>query len=153
MEDCVRRLSWLAIPVLAGLAWGCGDSTGVTEADLVGTWNATAFKFSDFGDPVMDFDVIGMGGSAQIVINANGTYTVTITIPNVGPDVATGTWVLQGSDILILTQTGDRDDGESVGDDAHGTQHRPDLRLRKRGDSGPAQRDVREGLSGRRPTA
>jgi hypothetical protein len=107
MEDCVRRLSWLAIPVLAGLVWGCGDSTGLTEADLVGTWNATAFKFSDFGDPVMDFDVIGMGGSAQIVIAANGTYTVTITIG--AADVSTGTWVLQGSNVLILTQTGETD--------------------------------------------
>jgi hypothetical protein len=107
MEDLVRRLSWVAIPVLVGLAWGCGDSTGVTEADLVGTWNATAFKFSDFGDPVMDFDVIGIGGSAQIVIAANGAYTVTLTIPNVPPDVATGTWVLQGSNVLILTQTGE----------------------------------------------
>ncbi len=108
----MRRLSWLAIPLLAGLAWGCGDSTGVTEADLVGTWNATAFKFSDFGDPVMDFDVIGMGGSVQIVIAANGDYTVTTTIPGVGPDVATGTWVLQGGDLLILTGTGETDGTE-----------------------------------------
>jgi hypothetical protein len=102
----MQRLSWLAIPVIAGLAWGCGDSTGVTEADLVGTWHATAFKFSDFGDPVMDFDVIGMGGSVDIVINGNGAYSVVITLPQIPPDTVSGTWVLQGNDLLILTETG-----------------------------------------------
>jgi len=114
MEDSVRRLSWLAIPILAGLAGGCGDSTGVTEADLVGTWNATAFKFSDFGDPVMDFDVIGMGGSVEMAINANGTFTLTVTIPGPGPQVTDGTWVLQGDDVVIFTGTGETDGMETT---------------------------------------
>ena len=105
----MRRLRWLTIPLLAGLVWGCGDSTGVTEADLVGTWNATAFKYSDFGDPVMDFDIIGMGGSVQIMIAANDAYTVTVTIPLVGPQVINGTWVLQSGNKLILTDAGETD--------------------------------------------
>jgi hypothetical protein len=114
MEDFVRRVSWFAIPVLAGLAWGCGDSTGVTGADLVGTWNATAFEFSDFGDPVMDFDVIGMGGSVEIVINGNGAFTVTVTLPQIPPEVTSGTWVLQGDDLLIFTETGETDGMEMM---------------------------------------
>jgi hypothetical protein len=99
----------LAIPVIAGLAWGCGDSTGVTQADLVGTWHATAFKFSDFGDPVMDFDVIGMGGAVDMVFNGNGAYEIVTSIPLVPPDTLSGTWVLQGNDLLVLTETGSAD--------------------------------------------
>jgi hypothetical protein len=94
---------------MVGLAWGCGDSAGVTEADLIGTWNATAFKFSDFGDPVTDFDVMLIGGSVQIVIAANGAYTVTITIPQVPPEVTDGTWALQGNNLLVLTESGSSD--------------------------------------------
>jgi hypothetical protein len=100
----------VAMPFLLGCAVGCDDSAGVAETDLVGTWEATAFKFSDFGDPVMDVDVIGMDGSVTMTVNADRTFTLTVTI--VGPEVTNGTWELQGDDLLILTDSGEVDGSE-----------------------------------------
>ena len=84
-----KRLA--AIPLLSGLGLACSDTTAVTETDLVGTWSAIAFKFSDFGDPVMDFDVIGIGGSATASFTASGAYQLILTI--IAPDTTTGTYV------------------------------------------------------------
>jgi hypothetical protein len=81
----------------------------VTEDDLIGTWNATEFVFSDFGDPVTDFDVLAEGGSVTMVIRADGTFTLTFTIGGLEPDVVDGTWDLQGDDVLILTEEGEVD--------------------------------------------
>jgi hypothetical protein len=100
-----RRLA--AIPLLIGLGLACSDNTGVTETDLVGTWSAIAFKFSDFGDPVMDFDVIGIGGSATASFVAGGAYQIIVTI--IAPDTTAGTWTLQGTKTLILTSAGGTD--------------------------------------------
>lgn len=102
-----RKLA--AIPLLIGLGVACSDTTGITEADLVGTWNATAFKFSDFGNPVMDFDVIGIGGSATATFAAGGAYQIAVSI---FPDTLTGTWALQGTNTLILAQAGVTDTTE-----------------------------------------
>jgi hypothetical protein len=90
---------WVVAPLVAGLALACGDDVAVE--DLVGTWNATEFVFSDFGDPVTDFDVLAMGGAVSIVIEADGTYTITFTMPESEPEVDTGTWDLDG-DVLTF---------------------------------------------------
>ena len=95
----------LAIPLLIGLGVSCGDD--VKEADLVGTWAATQFVFSDFGDPVTDFDVIDSGGEITIVIRANNTYTITFTMPGSAPEVDDGTWALDGSVLTFDAGTAD----------------------------------------------
>lgn len=97
-----------AIPVAVCLAAACSDA-GVVEADLVGTWAATQFEFrATSGDPVVTFDFIQNGAAVTIVINATGTYQVTVTPAGGGaPDVESGTWTLDGGDLLILTATGD----------------------------------------------
>lgn len=94
--------------LLAG-ALGVACESGVTEDDLIGTWNATEFVFSDFGDPVTDFDVLAEGGSVTMGIRADGTFTLTFTIGGLEPDVVDGTWDLQGDDVLILTEEGEVD--------------------------------------------
>jgi len=86
-------------PLVAGLALACGSD--VAEEDIVGTWNATEFVFSNFEDPVTDFDVIAMGGDLSIVIRANGTYTLTVSLPFADPEVIDGDWVLNGG-VLTL---------------------------------------------------
>jgi len=100
----MRGRMWSSLALAAAVAVGCSDSTGVTNTDLVGTWAASEFVFSDFADPVTDFDVIGMGGGATIVIRADSTFTTTITLPFSDPLVANGTWKLQGDKTLILTE-------------------------------------------------
>jgi hypothetical protein len=98
-----KRWSALALVVAVGVA--CSDSTAPAVDELVGTWNATEFTFSDFGDPVMDFDVIASNGSAQIVFRADSTYTYTITLPFSEPAVASGKWTLNGGK-LTITESG-----------------------------------------------
>jgi hypothetical protein len=106
----MRSKVWGALLLLGGLSLACGDSTGLTEDDLTGTWNATEFVFSDFEDPVTDFHVVPGGGSVTMVIRADGTFTITITLGGLPPDVVNGTWELQGGDVLVITEDGEVDD-------------------------------------------
>ena len=96
---------WVVAPLVAGLALACGSD--VAEEDIVGTWNATGFVFSNFEDPVVDFDVIAMGGDVTIVIRADGTYTITFTMPESQPEVDDGTWVLDGDQLTFDAGTVD----------------------------------------------
>jgi hypothetical protein len=102
----MRYSGWTVVPLLTGLMLACSDSTGVTDTDLVGTWKASEFTFSDFGDPVMDFHVIEPGGSATMVIGADKTYMLIVTMPVSLPDTTTGTWALPTSSRLVLTEAG-----------------------------------------------
>jgi len=99
-----RCLLWVMPLLLLGAA--CSDST-VPEADLVGTWNATAFVFSDFGDPVTDFDVIDEGGTVTIVIRADDTFTITFTIPGSAPETDGGAWSVDGDRLVFDAGTVD----------------------------------------------
>jgi hypothetical protein len=101
----MRSKVWGMIALVGALTLACSDSTGVTEDALIGTWNATEFVFSDFEDPVTDFDVLGEDGSVEMEIRANGTYTITINL-GFGAETLDGTWELQGDDLLILTEEG-----------------------------------------------
>jgi hypothetical protein len=94
--------------VVGGLGLACSE-TNVAEADLVGTWNATAFEFSDFGDPVTDFDVLLNGGSVTMVIRADGTFTISMAVGAFEPDVIDGTWELQDGNTLVITEDGEVD--------------------------------------------
>jgi hypothetical protein len=95
--------------LVAGLAPACGDSTSVTGDDLLGTWTATEFVFSDFEDPVTDFDVIQVGGDVTMVVRADGTFTITVAIPFAAPEVQDGTWELQDGNVLVITEQGQVD--------------------------------------------
>lgn len=99
-----RSLLW-AIPLLL-LGVACSDST-VPEADLVGTWNATAFVFSDFNDPVTEFDVVAEGGTVTIAIRADNTFTLTFTIPGSAQESESGAWSVSGDRLLFDEGTAD----------------------------------------------
>ena len=98
----MRRRGLTAVPLLLGLGVAfCVDPGDVTQGNLVGTWEADAFVFSDFGNPVTEVDVIGRGGSATITFGANGTYQLTFTV--VEPVIESGRWELVGARQLNLT--------------------------------------------------
>jgi len=67
---------------------GCSGGTptgpeGITLDDLAGTWNATEFVYGQqaLGPAVPDFDLIAEGGSATLVIQSNGRFTLTTVDP------------------------------------------------------------------------
>jgi hypothetical protein len=89
------------------------SETGIEVVDLVGVWDATKFEFEETtGDPVVTVDLITMNFTVTIEINEAGTYEITTTFLGGEPQVESGTWVLEGGDLLIMTAS-----GETVGDE------------------------------------
>jgi hypothetical protein len=131
---------WVVAPLVAGLALACGSD--VAEEDIVGTWNATDFVFSNFEDPVVDFDVIVMGGDVTIVIRADGTYTITFTMPESEPEVDDGTWVLDGDQLTFDAGTVDESAFDVSLDGNTLTIHGEDLEFDFGDGDEPAQLDA-----------
>jgi hypothetical protein len=49
--------------------------------DLAGTWEITEFSMTSAGDPAVTFDLIALGGSAHLGLQASGNFTGTAVIP------------------------------------------------------------------------
>lgn len=95
-----------SLVLLLGAAVACGeDSAGPSQDDIVGTWEATVMEFVSVSAPVDTVDLIADGGSATLVLAANGTYTFTVTPVGDPPDVQTGTWEL-GGEVMTVSPTG-----------------------------------------------
>lgn len=99
--------------ILAGalavmLTTACSDSTDpgdVTGADLVGTWDATSAVFTpDAGGTAID--VVLLGATFEITLNAEGGYTATfIEQPGGTPELEIGTYTVANG-VLTLTPVG-----------------------------------------------
>lgn len=94
-----------------GLA-GCGDDDpsgpgGISTADLAGTWNATAFEYSQagVGPAVPSYDIVAEGGSATLVIQADGSFTLTTVDPGAGSESMPGVLGFdpEAEDFLLVT--------------------------------------------------
>lgn len=79
--------------------------TNLTMDNIAGNWVATTANFSgaDF------FDIIAEGGTAKLVIQSNGRFTFTITLPEEPNNVSTGQL---GFDEQWLAISFDTDPGE-----------------------------------------
>ena len=87
--------------VVAAAAAGCGsDSTGPSPDTLAATWNATQTQFISVTNPAQMADVVGMGGSVRLTLNANNTFTMTTMMPGHPMEQMSGTW---SSSIDVLT--------------------------------------------------
>lgn len=88
--------------LLAAVTIGCSDSTGpATPADLVGTWVATAWMFTNTTDTTQSVDVITMGATFSLTFTET-TMSATITIPNLGTETFEGTYTISGNQITVL---------------------------------------------------
>ncbi len=110
----MRLMRTLSTTVLAAaLVVGCNDSTdpdpgNVSQDDLAGVWTATQFLLTSTDDPAMSVDMIALGATFTLTINADGTYSEAGLFPGNPPEVenGSGTYVIQGTNI-ILTETDD----------------------------------------------
>ncbi len=95
------------VAVTAGLV-ACGSSsTGPDPATLVGTWQATQAQLVAVSNASITIDLVNdLGGTVELVLAADKTFTLTITLPGEPVDQSAGTWV--SSDILTLTFTSGR---------------------------------------------
>lgn len=85
----------------------------LSMADIAGTWNATTANFSSYeldddGQPFF-MDIIAEGGSFTLVIQNNGRFTSTITLPGEPDNISTGQL---GFDDQWLAISFDEDPGE-----------------------------------------
>ncbi|HEX9632829.1 MAG TPA: hypothetical protein VGA02_10225 [Gemmatimonadales bacterium] len=110
----------------------CGDSTGITVEDLVGTWEATEIVFTNSANTSESVDVIDLGASLTVTINSAGTVSTVFDDGQGGTDSDSGTLSVDGStltvggetfeaersgDVLILTGDGEWDFDEDGTDD------------------------------------
>ena len=109
----MKALRTLSAVMLATVMIGCSDTNAPTDpADLAGTWDATSFLFISDADPAVTFELITAGGTFQLVIAADGSYTGSFAM---GSEVEafSGTIAISGNNIII-TDALDPDDSGTM---------------------------------------
>ena len=76
-------------------------------SDIVGTWNATQFEFTNAGDTTEKVDIIPLGGGLILVIGSQATYSATISLPGENPIVETGQIIAKTSTTILLLPNND----------------------------------------------
>lgn len=104
------RAWWKGALVAAGLvaagACGGGDGgNGPSAAEITGTWNLTKMLYVNVANQQQSIDLVAQGGTGDLVIDPNKSYTLTLTLPGQAPLIETGAWDLSG-DIFSATPTG-----------------------------------------------
>jgi hypothetical protein len=92
--------------MIAALSLACGDGGSAPNPDkFAGTWDATSYVFTNPSNTSQKVDVIALGATLVVVMDAGGTYEATLTMPSEAPEVTTGTWSAS-ADVLTLKETG-----------------------------------------------
>jgi hypothetical protein len=92
--------------VAAAFAVGCSDSTGsngdVTVGDLVGTWTATEFTYTNQADRTEQANMMNFGLELVITVTSGGNFTGTLKETAVSPVVSvSGTIAISGSTMTL----------------------------------------------------
>ena len=107
----VRKL--IQAGVFCSAVVGCGSEsvTGNQIPDVVGTWHATKAQVTSVANAANTVDLVAIGSTIQVVLNANHTFVTTATFPGEAPDVSTGTYTVTATK---LTLTNDQASGGDV---------------------------------------
>jgi hypothetical protein len=96
----IRRIRGLAVSL------ACGDGgSGPSRSEFAGTWDATKLEFTNVANTSQKVDIIAQGATFVIVLETNGTYQATITVPGQPVDNTTGTWSASAQ-VFTLKETG-----------------------------------------------
>ena len=82
----------------------CSEATGVTTDELAGTWTATSLVFTSVVDSELTADLADEGATLTIAFDADGSFTLTFTMPQEEDEVDTGTYTAVGN-ILTLSDS------------------------------------------------
>jgi hypothetical protein len=98
------RIRYGSSLVMAAIfAFGCGDSTGVTLEDLVGTWQAQSYTFSDATTSV---DLVAtQGASFTLTVQEGGTVSTVFDNGIGGTSSNSGTFSADGSTLTLAGDT------------------------------------------------
>lgn len=104
----MRTIRFLALLAVVPIGAGCGDDdgTGPSPAQLTGTWSATKFEFASTSDPSTRLDAISLGATLTMVLESDGSLSLTVIIPEESSDTATGSWTAEGDVLTISLETG-----------------------------------------------
>ncbi|UCC82813.1 MAG: hypothetical protein JSW46_17890 [Gemmatimonadota bacterium] len=79
-------------------------ATGLTAADLAGTWEATEFRFVSSPTPTDTIDVIASGGGLSATVQADASYELTLILPPELPEIHYGVVLLFGDMIVLIDE-------------------------------------------------
>ena len=97
------KRSGLVLLLFVGAALACSnDGVGPSVDQIVGTWTATKVEYVSVSQPVQTVDLIAEGGTATLVLNANESYTFTLTPSGEPPVIDTGDWDLDGDIFTVM---------------------------------------------------
>ena len=95
MPTSLRRLRHLAfLPALLVAAASCENSVSIEQDELAGSYTATSFLMTQTRGPT--YDVLALGGSLTIKINADSTMTGQLVFPAGIPNANPGTADMSG---------------------------------------------------------
>ena len=88
--------------MLAAVSMGCDDATGpATQADLMGTWNASAYVITNAANTAQTVDLVSQGMAFSISFTET-TMSGVITFPGEdGQETFSGTYALDGDQITF----------------------------------------------------
>ncbi len=102
------------------------EGTDVSVAEIAGSWTATKAFFGKSGEgPVMEVDVVAIGGSLDMQIQTDGKFSVTVALPGETPETSTGRLGFD-EDLLVISFDEDPDEFEFFGI----THNEPNLNIR-----------------------
>lgn len=111
----MRRAGVLFVLVLcAGLYVACDDGgvSDVTLADLVGSWVADQFEFTNQANRAESVDFVAAGADVIMTVASNGRYTAAAVAPfGGGGDVLMGALAVEDGYLLM---TDDEEPGETI---------------------------------------
>ena len=97
----------LVAMLIMAAAVGCEDiqplDVDATLLALAGTWEASVFEYTSQVDTLQRVDLIEEGGSATLVISANGAYTLTVFKEGFEP--ATESFFIRGHEVAEVALT------------------------------------------------
>jgi hypothetical protein len=88
------------------LALGCGDDEGAAPdpdfvlEDLVGTWDAAAFKYTSRTNTAVSYDIVEAGGLASMTVGSDGEFSVVVLAPGDALDVISGSLTVEDGIIV-----------------------------------------------------
>ncbi|NAY93318.1 hypothetical protein GTQ34_15515 [Muricauda sp. JGD-17] len=114
-----KTLYYSVILLLSIICFSCSDDDGdlmisldgpvLSVSDFTGNWAATTAVFEST-DGSQRLEVVEQGGSATLVVQANGRFTITISFPGQGSEIFAGELGFNGEeygDRLIVIFDGD----------------------------------------------
>ena len=102
----MKKLAVGMIVAVMGLTSGCRSATEVETTDLQGAWVGTEVRIVEIAAPKENnFDLIELGYTAGFVSDGTGAFELRLESPEDDNRLITGTMVIDGTNVVVTTDT------------------------------------------------